>query len=260
MVVSPDGLTAVYVGNVTPNAPYRATRPSRMLPFSNAQVLPGWGIPQPSINDLWMELGGNEMVVTRAIANGLGLFITTLGPTGWTVPLDAGGQANMVGYESSSPTVSADGHLAVFMRDDGQSSPLVGRNLYRIHELSRTAPVTPGTTFQTQGFIQLDNLTPKEDIVYPVLSPDGNLLFVGSTYPVYTNGQVGQLDHALKIYVSTRVGVVWSAPIHLTTFDAQNLQTAPLAITQDGCEFYFRRFKYPPSGSTGEIWVAKRGP
>lgn len=262
MQVSPDGLSAAYVGVVAGSTvPVMATRASRSMPFGNPQTLADWDFSKPLVQGLWIDLAGAEMLfVAVAKAPSLGLFLTTHQGGVWTTPVNMGSQVNNDGMDSAGPTTTADGTLAVYSQNDGVFSPVVGRQLYRLHELSRSAPVTPGASFSPQGFIQLDLLTPNEDIMCPVLSPDGKLLFFGGTYPTLTNGQSGQYDHAIKIFVAQRNNLVWSNVIHLDTFDSDVRQTCPVSITADGCELYFRRFSFPAGAADSELWVAKRGP
>ncbi len=206
-----------------------------------------------------MDLSGEEMLVTQLTkGTNSGIFSTIHTAPVWSTPQTLGIQVNDEALDSTSPTISADGSIAVYAKNDGVFSPYLSRPLYRLHELGRTPPVTPGAPFSEQGFIQLDSQTATDDIRSPVLSPDGKFLFFSSTYPYLANGQVSQLDHAATIYVAPRTNLVWGSPVQLSTFNSPTKQTSPVSITADGCEFYFRR--YGSAADASEIWVAKRGP
>lgn len=257
--VLPDGLSMAHVGGLAAKpVPLLSTRSDRSQPFGSPQTLPGWGTGLPTVEDLWTHLSGNELIVTMDSAGKNALFLTSLGAGVYNPPVDMGPQVNVSGFDSSRATVTADGQLAIFTRNDGAFSSPLNRTLYRLYQMSRTPPVTPGSSFSSPVNIVIAQIPSQEDMTCPALAPDGKFLFFGSTYPILTNGTFSDLTHATSVYFATRSPPGWATPVQLEKLSDPSLHTCPVSVTADGCELYLRRFSSVVDAT--EIWVAKRTP
>ena len=257
--ISADGFTLDYPGGEEPRVPHRSTRTSREVAFTTGAPLPGWPNDADLIG-LWHQLGGQEMVLTVAQTSGpFALYLATGGGP-WSSVVNLGSQINESPYASANPTLTEDGAELLFTRADGPIWSFASARLRRLHSARRDPPVTPGAPFDYQGVVEIAPMgSLSEEMLCPVLSPDGQHLFFASTYPDITNSASNAAS--IRVWLTHRVGGGWATAIPVTSLDTPIKHTCPMSVTADGCDLTFKRFSYPanPIFDTA-LWVARRGP
>jgi hypothetical protein len=256
--ISGDGLTLTFVGGSPVQVPYQATRASRAVPFAGATPLAGWPVAAATVQDFWIELGGTEILVTspNKTTNESDMFVSTLAGGQWSVPTTLGSGINSPTATSSNHSVTEDGTLLVYARNDGPTIPIAGK-VWHLYQATRSAPVAPGTPFGAATALLLPPpFGDSDELLCPVLSADGTRLLFSSTYPDVVTA--ANIDHVLKVYYSTKTPTGWSVPVHVAQLDSATLGTCPRSITADGCELYFDRFQF--TSTTNELWTAHRTP
>lgn len=251
--VSPDGLTLTYTsGPDLTRRPYQAVRADRTKPFTGGAVVAPWPNLAGSVGHPWIDLDGTELVVSTTT----GLSVSVHKPAGWLDPVSLGPSVNAPPASAGNDTIAVDGTLMIFERNDGPTNMFAG-NIWRFYSAARPAPVTAGSFFGNAVAVALPPITDQDELICPVLSPDGTRLFFGTSYPYVIDA--ANLGHVVTVWYATRVGNGWSAPIHLSVFDSPTLETCPASVTADGCELYVNRFSLTDA-TVNQIVVAKRTP
>ncbi|MCA9660012.1 MAG: hypothetical protein KC486_16835 [Myxococcales bacterium] len=264
--ISPDGLSIVYIAEFGGKPrPHGATRASLDDPFLVGAPMAEWELLATGVDHPALSVDLDELFLSGTGMDANDIVVSVLNGGDWTVPTPVTGVAS--GEAERTPSLSESGARLVHSRLVGPPQPYLGSPAsWRFYEAKRPIGSAPGTGFDSFTPVVLPGLT---DDVYahvfecPTISPDGLRLFFGSSYPTVLDPN--NASDALKMYVSERAGVnaPWGAPVEIPSLKAATWQLCPQAITRDGCQMTFARFKFPPDPNEPDPvqpFLARRGP
>ena len=245
--LSADGLTLYYAaGPSGSRRPFQSVRDDRSESFSGGEGLDGWTTDPVDLAQLRVTTSGGR-VLARV---GQQLHVAELRGAEWTElqPVEFG-----PGFaQTTDPALDASGESLLFVRsevyDDGGEP------------LQIWAPYTAGwgmgdATPSDPTPLELPGMELLHAQLCPALSPDGQHLILGGSFPeTWITGVSGDLD----VFESERMGGQWSEPQRVPSLSSAVQNVCPMSITDDGCEATFRHFDTPFMGNS--YVIARRDP
>ncbi|MCB9567153.1 MAG: PD40 domain-containing protein [Myxococcales bacterium] len=267
--IAPDGLSMVYMAGLEGDRyPRLASRAALDQPFTFVQQLAAWPNLGSAVDHASI-VGAAELFLSGGVdvLDGADLWVSRLQGDVWTVPLAVGSMVNVQMKNDRAPTLSEDGRVLVFERNDGPANPYFNNApALRLFESTRPQGGDPLTEFSAPIAAAIPEITadPYPHLMScPALSPDGLHLFFGSTYPKILDAQtIIGASSTYQVDRPTRQSP-WGPLTHHDVLQAPELHTCPHSITRDGCTLIFSRFWYSkemPEGEPESFWVATRTP
>jgi hypothetical protein len=264
--ISADGLSVVYVAEVGGKPrPHRAERASLDEPFLVGAPLAEWGALATGVDHPAMRDDLDELFLSGVGMDANDIVVSVVIGDAWTIPTPLTGVAS--GEPERTPSLTENGARLVHSRLVGPPQPYLGSpSTWRFYEAKRPIGSAPGAGFQSFAPVVLAGLT---DAPYahvfecPAIAPDGLHLLFGSSCPEALDAN--NASDALRMYITERAGVngPWAEPAEITTLRVATWQLCPQAITRDGCQMTFARFKFPQDPNEPDPvqpFLARRGP
>jgi len=240
LTLSPNGLRLYYLaGPPGLRRPHRAERDFVGGVFHSGAPLSGWSTAGTDLAQLRVAELGDRLIV-RA---GSDLGVSSASKGTWdllsTVTFEAGFE------ELTDPAIDAFGDEVVFarreeLRDGGGEPTLIWALYQAAWPAESPAPVSPER-------LVLPSFGLEHAQLCPVLSPDGEHLFVGGSFPQTWDTSVsGDLD----IFESVSEDGGWSTPNRVESVSSAQQHACPVSVTDNGCELIVRYFDIPFAGNT----------
>ncbi len=249
LTLTPDGRALHFAaGSVDARVPYRSERPDRESSFGVGVPISDWTAPPGALDQLRIaEFGGRA--VTRV---GAELHAAVVGEQQWG-PLQPA--ITGPGFEElSDPTLDAAGRVLIFVRrethiDGGGMESRIWAP-YRV----TWADDEPLPAARPER-LQLPSFDLEHAQLCPTLSPDGEHLLIGGSFPqTWDSAVVGDLD----VFESRSAAGAWTEPSRQSSLSSTEQHACPLSVTADGCEATVRHFDIPFQGNT--FVLARRVP
>lgn len=259
--ISADGLILYYMAGA-PRRPYKAVRGSLAEPFTIGAPLIAWPGQALSMDYPNLRHSEGEVILAGRTDMDSDLYVAVKDGDTWSDPSPLGGPGINTPVEDSLPSLSADALRMIFERNDGPLD-VFGFPSWRFYEATRAADV-PGAAFKPPELVVLPTISDDPDAVHvsicPTLSPDGEHLFFGSTYPLALD-EANKVD-AVQVYATRRssVDAPWEVPTLAGVPGEKGFETCPSAVTADGCTLVFHRFSIVPRQQDYRIFLATRAP
>ncbi len=245
--LSADGLTLYYAaGPSGQRRPYQSVRDDRSESFADGEGLDGWTNDPVDLAQLRLTISGRRLLARV----GQRLHVAELRGAQWTTlqPVEFG-----PGFEQvTDPALDAAGDSLLFVRAEVYDDEGEAINIWAPYSatwaMGDAAPSDPEP-------LQLPGMQPLHAQLCPALSPDGQHLILGGSFPeTWLTGDSGDLD----VFESERMGGQWSEPQRVPSLSSEIQNVCPMSITDDGCEATFRHFDTPFMGNT--YVLARREP
>ena len=237
--LAPDGLAIHYLaGPLGERVPYRAGRDSRQMPFVGGAPLAGWNTEPTALAQLRIAEEGDHLVARV----GSNLEVSFASASSWqTLSAVAFG----AGFdELTDPAIDALGRVLLFGRReelrDGNGTTLIWALFRAAWPAGAPAPSDPER-------LELPGFGLEHAQLCPALSPDGEHLFLGGSFPeTWDTSVVGDLD----VFESVSEVGAWSSPTRVESLSSAERHACPVSVTEDGCELIVRYFDVPFTGNT----------
>lgn len=246
--LSPDGLALHYLaGPAGQRVPYRVERESREDPFTGGAPLEGWNTPPMNLAQLRIAEAGDRLVVRV----GSNLEVSSASAGAWETLSAVAFGAEF--DELTDPAIDTLGRVLLFARREELRNNAGDSTL--IWALYRAAWTGGSPTPSEPERLEFPTFELEHAQLCPVLSPDGEHLFLGSSYPrTWDNAVNGDLD----VFESVSEVGAWSQPERVESLSHAEQHACPISVTEDGCELTVRQFDIPFQGN--RFLLARRPP